>query len=170
MKTKLAVIAAGIVALAAGTAGQSVTSNDPLLAEVRALRAELNQAAGTSIRTQLLVARLSLQEQRINTLAKQVNDVQTERASNDGGLAQMSSRQKQIEDRLRGQLPADVRQQLEQELEGVKAAPMNMMRQRSQELNAKESALAGQLATEQSRWIDFNSRLDEIEREIRDRK
>jgi len=44
------------------------------------------------------------------------------------------------------------------------------MRQRSQELQAQESALSGQLASEQSRWLDFNSRLDEIEREIRDRK
>jgi hypothetical protein len=62
---KLAIAGAGIFALAAGTAGQTVSSNDPLLAEVRALRADLNQATGASIRTQLLVARLTLQEQRI---------------------------------------------------------------------------------------------------------
>ena len=58
---------------------------------------------------------------------------------------------------------------MEREAQSMKA-PMTQMRQRSQELLAQESALAGQLATEQSRWIDFNSRLDEIEREIRDRK
>ena len=169
MKTTIAIVGIGILALAAGTAGQGGTSNDPLLGEVRALRAELNQAAGASIRTQLLVARLTLQEQRINTLAKQLNDVQTERAGNDGGIAQMSSRQKQIEDRLRGQPPADVRQQLEKEVEAAKA-PMNVMRQRSQELTAKETSLSGQLATEQSRWIDFNARLDQIEAEIRDKR
>jgi hypothetical protein len=60
-------IIAGVVvmALAAGTSGRPAAqapppapASDALLAEVRALRAELNQAAGTSIRTQLLVARL----------------------------------------------------------------------------------------------------------------
>jgi predicted nucleic acid-binding Zn-ribbon protein len=168
-KTKLAVIAAGIIALAVGTAGQSVTSNDPLLAEVRALRAELNQAAGASIRTQLLVARLTLQEQRINTISKQLADVQTQRSANDGGVAQMSSRQKQIEDSLRGQIAGEIRQHLEGEVAGMKG-PLAQMRQRSQELLAQESALSAQLAAEQSRWIDFNSRLDDIEREIRDRK
>ena len=169
MKTRLAIIGAGILALAAVTTGQSVTSNDPLLAEVRALRAELNQAAGTSIRTQLLVARLSLQEQRINVISKQLADVQMQRSVNDGGLAQMSSQQKQIEDRLRGQMASEIRQAFESEVVAMKG-PMNQMRQRSQELQSQESALSGQLAGEQSRWIDFNSRLDQIETEIRDRR
>jgi predicted nucleic acid-binding Zn-ribbon protein len=170
MKTKLAVIGVGILALAAGTAGQSVTTSDPLLAEVKALRAELNQAAGTSIRTQLLVARLQLQEQRINTIAKQLNDVQAQRTSNDFGVAQMTARIKQLEESSReGSMPADARKGLEQEAQSLKA-PMNQMRQRSQELSTQESALSGQLASEQSRWMDFNGRLDEIERDIRDRK
>jgi chromosome segregation ATPase len=170
MKTKLAVIGAGIIALAVGTAGQSVTASDPLLAEVKALRAELNQAAGTSIRTQLLVARLQLQEQRINTVAKQLTDVQAQRTGNDFGLTQMAARIKQLEESGRdGSMPADARKGLEQEAQSMKA-PMNQMRQRSQELSAQESTLSGQLASEQSRWMDFNGRLDEIEREIRDRK
>ena len=59
MRTTLAIVGVGRIALVAGTAGQSL-SPDPLLAEVKALRAELNQAAGPSIRTQLLVARLTL--------------------------------------------------------------------------------------------------------------
>ena len=169
MKTKIAIAGAAVVVLVAGLAGQSGTTNDPLLAEVRALRAELSQMAGTSIRTQLLVARLTLQEQRINTVSKQLADVQLQRTGNDGGISQMSSRQTQIEDRLRGQMAGEIRQALEREVAGMKA-PLTQMRQRSQELLAQESTLSGQLASEQSRWMDFNSRLDEIEREIRDKK
>jgi predicted nucleic acid-binding Zn-ribbon protein len=173
MKTKAAIVGVVLIGVVVGTAGQTASqtspSNDALLTEVRGLRAELNQAAGTSIRTQLLVARLQLQEQRINTIAKQLTDVQTQRSGNEGGLAQMSSRQKQIEDTLRGQMASEMRQQLEREVASMKG-PLTQMRQRSQELLAQESSLSGQLATEQSRWIDFNSRLDEIEREIRDRK
>jgi predicted nucleic acid-binding Zn-ribbon protein len=169
MKTHIAIAGAGVIVLVAGLAGQSSATNDPLLAEVRALRAELNQAAGTSIRTQLLVARLTLQEQRIATVSKQLADVQSQRTGNDAGVAQMSSRQKQIEDRLREQLAGEIRQALEREVAGMKA-PLTQMRQRSQELLAQESSLSAQLAGEQSRWLDFNSRLDEIEREIRDKK
>src|SRR4029077_13444243 len=102
-------------------AGQTISSSDPLLTEVRALRAELNQAAGASIRTQLLVARLTLQEQRINTISKQLADVQMLRTGNDAGLAQMSSRQGQIEERLRGQLSSEIRQALEGEVAAIKA-------------------------------------------------
>jgi len=173
MKMKLAIIGAGLIALVAGTAGQTASqpssSGDALLAEVRGLRAELNQAAGTSIRTQLLVARLQLQEQRINTVSKQFADVQMLRSGNDAGIAQMSSRQKQIEDTLCGQMANEIREHLEREVAGLKG-PLNQMRQRSQELTAQESALSGQLASERSRWIDFNSRLDEIERETSDRR
>ena len=74
----------------------------------------------------------------------------------------------ELEERLR-LMSGDARQQFEGELAGLKG-PLAQMRQRSQELLAQESALAGQLASEQSRWMDFNSRLDDIEREIRDRK
>ena len=170
MKTKIAVIGVGIIALVAGTAGQSSTTNDPLLAEVKALRAELSLAAGTSIRTQLLVARLTLQEQRINTVAKQLADVQLQRTGNEGGLAQMSARITQLEEANRNNATtAEMRQQFDREIMGLKA-PMSQMRQRWQELSAQEGTLSGQLASEQSRWMDFNSRLDEIEREIRDKK
>ena len=170
MKAKLAVIGVGIIALVGGTAGQSASSNDPLLSEVRALLAELNQAAGTSIRPQLLVARLQLQEQRVTVIAKQLADAQMLRSGNDAGIAQMSARLKQLEDASRNpSTPADARQQAERELEAVKG-PAAMMRQRSAELSAQESQLSGQLASEQSRWTDFNSRLDEIEREIREKR
>ena len=170
MTARLAVIGIGIIALAAGTAGQGVTTSDPLLAEVKALRAELNQVAGMAIKTQLLVARLQLQEQRINTVAKQLTDVQAQRTGNDFGITQMTARIKQLEESSRdGSMPADARKGMEQEAQSLKA-PMNQMRQRAQELSAQESTLSGQLASEQSRWIDVNSRLDEIEREIRDKK
>jgi len=170
MKAKLAVIGVGIIALVGGTAGQSASSNDPLLTEVRALRAELNQAAGTSIRTQLLVARLQLQEQRITVIGKQLTDVQMMRTSNDAGVTQMSARLKQLDEASRNpSTPADVRQQTDRELEAMKG-PAAMMRQRSVELSVQESQLSGQLASEQSRWTDFNSRLDEIEREIREKR
>ena len=44
--------------------------------------------------------------------------------------------------------------------------PLNDMRRRLVQLTEQESFLSGQLSSEQSRWTDFNDRLDQIEREI----
>ena len=49
---------------------------DEVLVELRALRAELNETANASLRAQLLVARLALQEQRITVVGKELADVQ----------------------------------------------------------------------------------------------
>ena len=139
---------------------------EALLAEVRGLRADVSQAAGASIRTQLLVARLSLQEQRITVVAKQLNDVQTQRVANDGGIAQMDTRIKRLDELTRSAtLTQEMRAQFETERAAIKP-PFDQMRRRNQELSAQESALAAQLASEQSRWTDFSDRLDQIEREI----
>src|SRR5258706_5080558 len=49
-----------------------------LLSEVRGLRAELSQFATASIRVQLFMGRLQLQEHRIQTLSQQVVDTRAE--------------------------------------------------------------------------------------------
>ena len=166
----IGVILIGIVALGAAAPGQTqptaASSMDVLLAEVRGLRAEVHQAAGASIRTQLLVARLSLQEQRINGVAKQLTDVQTQRAAIEGPTAQFDQRFQKLEELLRSpSTPPEQHRQFEQELESMKLVRTDM-RQRLQRLVNQESAFASQLATEQSRWVEFNDRLDQIEREI----
>jgi hypothetical protein len=81
----------------------------------------------------------------------------------------MASRQQQIEEALRGQVAGEIRQQLEDEATGLRA-PLAQMRQRSRELSAQEAELSGQLAGEQSRWMEFNNRIDQVDREIGDRK
>jgi predicted nucleic acid-binding Zn-ribbon protein len=166
----IGVIGVGIVALGAAVPGQTQTTGpstmEALLGEVRGLRAEMHQAAGASIRTQLLVARLSLQEQRTNSVAKQLTDVQTQRAAMEGPTAQFDQRFNKLEELLRSaSTPPDQRRQLEQEFESMKLVRTDM-RQRLQRLVNQETAFASQLATEQSRWVEFNDRLDQIEREI----
>ncbi len=85
------IIGLGLFAVGSVTSGHAQTAApsamEALLGEVRGLRAEVHQAAGASIRTQLLVARLSLQEQRLNGVAKQLADVQTQRAVMEGPTA-----------------------------------------------------------------------------------
>jgi len=169
-KRWLVIVGIGWLAVGSFTSGQAQTPApavmDALLAEVRGLRAEVQQAAGASIRTQLLVARLSLQEQRINGVAKQLADAQTQRAAMEGPTAQFDQRFRKLEEALRdpSTRPEDHRQ-FEQEFESMKLVRADM-RQRLQRLVSQESTFSAQLATEQSRWMEFNDRLDQIEREI----
>jgi len=165
-KIKLAVIVVGILALVAGTAGQTTSSSDPLLAEVRALRAELGQAAGTSIRTQLLVARLQLQEQRVTNAARQLEEARMRLATMPSSLLQIQQELQQLDDQTRDQnTPVERRREIDRAVSETKARLADLQRQAA-ELTDRESSLAATLASEQGRWIDFNSRLDEIERDL----
>ena len=176
MKATLGVIAfvllagAGAAAVASGQTTAAPATLEALLAEVRGLRADVNHAAGTSIRAQLLMSRLQLQEQRVSTLAKQLTDVQTQRSGMETGIAQMAEHAKRLEEMSRNSsLAPEVVKQAQGELAGSKPQ-MDMMRQQLQRLTDQESALSGQLATEQAHWIEFNTRLDEIERETREKQ
>src|SRR3984893_8853685 len=94
------VAAVVLIGIAAGVAGQSArvapstttASLDDLLGEGGRPRAEVHQADGASIRTQLLVARLQLQEQRLNAVAQQLADVQSRLALAQQGQAAMRER------------------------------------------------------------------------------
>jgi chromosome segregation ATPase len=138
------------------------SSMDALLAEVRAMRAELNHVAGASIRTQLLVARLQVQEQRINTILQQLNRVREELSTIAQTRTAFGAQLKMFdEDAKTTGVPA----------EGDKVMhPLRSMlaeqEKRENELKAQEAALEGHLATEQSRWSEFNDRLDAVEREL----
>ena len=161
--------AIGLVTIAASQGGAATQAPPPLgaadalLAEVRGLRNDLNQAAGTSIRTQLLVARLQLQEQRTNTVARQLSDVQAQISTT--GLAPMVTRMRQLETMLRGALSQEERTSAEQEMTELKVA-MDDAQRRTDALAAQEASLSNAFGTEQARWLELSERLDQIERDI----
>ena len=92
-------ILGGLAALSAQAARppEPLAVNE-LLAEVRGLRAEINQAAGSSLRMQLLIGRLQLQEQRTFTVAKQLTDVQDRLAAARREVIQKATHLNQMEE------------------------------------------------------------------------
>jgi hypothetical protein len=65
-----------VIAVAAGYAQSRTTPpEDPVVAEIRALRADLNERLEAAMRARLLVARLQVQEQRINTVVRQLHEL-----------------------------------------------------------------------------------------------
>jgi hypothetical protein len=154
----------------AGQNGQTITGFSDLLADVRGLRADLNQAAGASMRAQLLVARLSLQEQRIATLGKQLTDVQAQLLTavheHTDIEAQIKRFSEEAADGSFLSLPIEQRRDLESHIREMKASLLPQKQLAEQQLRTQESELAAVIAGEQSRWSDFNARLDEIERSL----
>ena len=164
------VVAVVLVGVAAAVAGQSArlapsaaaASLDDLLAEVRMLRSEINQAAGASVRTQLFVARLQLQEQRVNAVVRQLAEVRGRLTSAQQGQAIMRERLTATEEG-QSRLPPEDRSD-----DQIRALKLQLEQQQSQEqeLRAQEAALSSTVAAEQSRWTDFNNRLDGLERSL----
>ena len=164
------VAAVGIVAAQSAVTTAPRTdrsSSDELLAEVRGLRADLQQAATISVRAQLLVARLQLQEQRINVVAGQVAEVR--RRLTDGrqtGQLPLAEQLKRLEDETRGGSVSTEEQKHLESMIPLLKAQLGQMQKEERQLRLQETELSSQLATEQGRWMDFNSRLDELERQL----
>jgi len=168
MRTKL--IALGLLLAGAVTASgqaQRQPTLDDLLNEIRALRAELRQTTRATAQMQLLTVRLQLQEQRLAVLSNQRNDIGARLA---------------VETRIRGdaerQLQGFEQSKSSNESLGIPRAELDAAekatkalyaqhRDAERQLQAQESDLSSQIAAEQNRWQDFNSRLDELERSLK---
>jgi hypothetical protein len=161
-----AVVALGVVAAAAGQAGQPPaaprTQMDELLAEVRALRADLDRAAAASMRGQLLGMRLQLQEQRIAAIGRQLSDVQQRLRANAQARSALLGSIKMF-DAMKSTGPAEKAEEFAGFLAPLKQQ-LAALDKSDAELKGEETFLTGQLNDEQSRWSAFNSQIEEMER------
>jgi hypothetical protein len=162
--TAVSILTFGIVTVVSAQTGtQSTPAPDTmaqLLAEVRSLRAEVRQAADTSLRAQLLVARLQLQEQRINSLTRQLADTQKQLGDNERGRAAMAGSMTMF-GRDEDARPGDENKELDKVLGPLKAQ-LKLMEKADADLQAQQTYLTGLIAEEQSRWATFNAMLDEL--------
>lgn len=169
-----------VVATVMSAQGPATTPAQPgipeLLTEVRALRAELNQVAAASMRMQLLVARLTLQEQRIAAAGRELVAVQSSLSAAMKDRSNTESELGRLKDEPFGDympfaasLPPEMRHQMELALQRqLSDLKEQLPRQlaREQELRTQESELLAVVSAEQGRWMDFNGRLDELERSL----
>ena len=175
----------GLVVLAAGTsAALGISAQAPaparpvsaaddavaaLVTEVRALRADLSEAAHASLRSQLLVTRIQLQEQRLMHLDRQRSDVTAKRLDIEKTRAMFAGQVKQLEEHDSRSSDPKEREAAAHVVDGVKVQLQAVLATEAT-LRAEEGALLNSISTEQSRWSDFNSRLDELERSLPNRK
>jgi hypothetical protein len=144
---------------------QSSDAISTLTAEVRALREELAATSTANLRLQMLVARLQAQEQRIIYLDRQRNEISSRRVQAEEVRSEMAMRLRQYTDD-----DSYLQQQEAEERGGVEAA-IREQRERLAEqervveqLRRNETDAATALTQEQTRWKEFNARLEELER------
>jgi chromosome segregation ATPase len=159
----LALLVVGVVS---GQGQRSPATLDDLLREIRGLRADLTESLRGTTRSQLVMGRVQVQEQRISSLKGELFNTQM--------LLRIAAQERErtdatataVEDGIRsGNLATERARQLEKELADVKDRLYREQRTEN-ELRNREAELANTLAIEQNRWTDFNSRLDELERAL----
>jgi hypothetical protein len=145
--------------------GQPATPADELLTEVRALRAEVNNAARASMRAQLLGMRLQLQEQRIGLVSRQLTEVQERLRANQQAQTALGSQLKMfsgmgLADPAKADEAAEGFAHILAPFKGHQAE----LEQTDQRLKSEEADLQRILAAEQARWTAFNAQIEELER------
>jgi len=165
LSVALLMTVAFVVTVSGQTARPAATLDD-LVAEVRGLRAEINQAAAAGIRAQVLATRLSVQEQRIKTLAEQLTEARRTLSTSGANHRARSAHLKSVEDLFReGTAPSTRSGQFEAMLRQLRE-DVDWSGREEEALRAQEHELLKTLSAEENLWIDFNSRLDRIEREL----
>jgi len=134
-------------------------SMDDVVAEMRALRTEMKQSAEASLRAQLLVARLQVEEQRVTSLAHQLSETEQQirglESARNPWLEQMIKEfDKNPPEPGEADMMAGIRAQLDKIQNGDPV------------LKERQASLSRQLADEQARWVAFNAQLEALEKSV----
>jgi chromosome segregation ATPase len=150
---------AGLASAQTAPAAKPATLDD-VVAEVRALRADMLKMQEASVRAQLLVARLQVEEQRIASLTRELTQADQEirgyeAAHNPFTESMLKELTKaQPDNPEAAPFVAMLKGQLENLQSGSDAA------------KARQASLNQLLADEQARWTSFNAQLEALEREL----
>jgi hypothetical protein len=163
----VALIAILVVAVTGGATGQQrpapsrAATLDDVLEELRAFRSELRDSSATSLRSQLLLARLQLQEQRVNTIWRQLSEVEDklQAAAKDSAAPEHVLKMMGVEP---GKDPpahmAPVIEMFKTQMAAAEKANMD--------LKQRQADLMQLMTNEQSRWTALNADIEALERAL----
>jgi hypothetical protein len=152
--------------VAFGQSARAPATIDDLHAEVRALRAEIHELAAAATRTQLLVTRVVLQEQRLMALRDQVAELQRLRRAGEADHRARAAHLKQLEDSLlNGAMPFTQQEEMDRMLARLRDEVARSAQDEAA-FQAREQDLRDALSAEEHVWIDVSHRLDQIERAL----
>jgi len=147
-------------------ASQTSPSSDvlgSLLTEVHQLRLAMERSATVTPRVQLALARLNIQEQRTVVLGRDLDQIRQQQSAASLETRKMSAELDDVQKALQtAVLNESQRRGYESEERELKRklAQQSVVEDR---LRTREAEAAQLLGAEQSRWVDLNSKLDELE-------
>jgi hypothetical protein len=134
---------------------------DPVLAELRALRADLQQTAATEILAQLLWAQMQSYDGQIREMAGELMELRRA-ASADGTEENRLRAFTQLQDALKDdRLPAMVRTDMD-----TRSAELAQSSQSGRVQTAREAQLQEGKRTAQAAWKELYGQLEQIHREL----
>jgi chromosome segregation ATPase len=133
-----------------------------LLVEVRGLRAAMEHLAAAGPRVQLTMGRLQLQEQRINTLVRRLDEIRDRRNSVETAWASQKMELSALEDAVKRD---GASREYDVQIKGVKMSLADSSAQ-LERLQNEGNSLGQEIAAEQGRWSEINQRLEELDRAL----
>jgi uncharacterized protein with von Willebrand factor type A (vWA) domain len=142
-------------------------SMSALVAEVKALREAVERSGLVAAQAQLLLGRVQLQENRLVTLARQAQDARERLATAEREQSAAESELKRMTSAIEsGRMPAEEREHVVSGAIPAMKEQLRLAQLQTNRLRNQEAASASALAEEQARWVDFNGRLEALERTL----
>lgn len=156
----------GVVAIAGPARAQTpqpvaTVSLTELTAEIRLLRAAIEEGSRRQSETQAISIYLSAQQSRMVQLSNRLDDVRGELADATAVFQQVQQRASSSQEALERPLRAEERREIEAALPHVKAE-VSQAAAAVQQLRSRESELVQALQTEDVRWNDLIGRLEQM--------
>ena len=153
----------------ASTLGQAPSNEQgmqALVAEVRQLRKDLQMSNGSALKAQVLLYRLQVQEAAVARASERVSDSRGRLADTRRHLAEVTGRQKRLEESLDNAeiSPAD-RKEFQVEIAAGKVQLENVTAE-EQQRQAAEMDAEEQLRTEQAKLNELEERMDRLEKAL----
>jgi len=163
----VALIAILVLAVTGGVTGQQrpapsrAATLDDLLEELRAFRSELRDSSATSLRGQLLLARLQLQEQRVNTIWRQLSEVEDRLQVTQKEGAAPEHILKLLGVEPGSNPPAQMAPVIDMFKTQMAAAE-----KANTDLKQRQAELTQLMTNEQSRWTTLNAEIEALEKAL----
>ena len=136
-----------------------------LLSEVQRLRLAIERSTLLGARTQIAILLLQTQETRTQRISEDLERARKEISQSEAGRAQQARVIKDLEARLSdAATPPAARLELEQEVKGLKSRTEDLTAET--QMRARETEVAAQLRSEQSRLTELQNQISEMERAL----
>jgi len=134
-----------------------------LLVEVRGLRAAMEQLGSAGPRIQLAMGRLQLNEQRITTFMRMLNDVRDRLPAAEQAVRERQKKVTELQEGMPQEFASTAWAAKEMKDRQADLADANATLLR---LKTEETRLSQDIATEQDRWAEINRTLEELDRAL----